>query len=78
MTAQQAAKEYPNCKSLKKKGNSVTVRTPTGTVVVPKNKEIYHRGSCKFGVYSEALDKKRYHSGTKDKLGKGNRRQTKY
>ena len=76
MTAQQAKKEMGDiCNSIKKKGNQVTMRNGQGKkVTVSKNKEVYHRGHCRFGVYSESLDKAR--GSGKDKLGKGNRRQT--
>lgn len=77
MTAQQAVKEYGGgCKSIKKKGNSVTLRNPKGRkTTVSKNQDVYHRGNCKFGVYSEANDRARYHRGAKDKVGKGSSRQ---
>lgn len=76
MTAQQAAKEYGgSCKSIRKHGNEVTLKNGQGRkVTIPKNKEVYHRGGCDFGVYSESTDHARHKRGAKERVGRGSSR----
>src|SRR6056297_559992 len=73
MTAQQAKKEYgKKYKSIKSKGNSVTLKNSEGKkTTVGKNAKVYHRGKGNFGVYSQAKDKKVSASGVNQRFGKG-------
>jgi len=52
MTAQQAKKELgKKVKTIKKSGNSITLRNSSGNEVsVSKNTQVYHRGRGKFGI----------------------------
>jgi signal peptidase I len=77
MTAQQAKREYKKFRSIKKRGNTITLKNSSGEkVTVNKNARVYHRGHGKFGLYSNADDAKRYKPGAIDRVGKGSRRHT--
>jgi len=79
MSAQQAKREYPHLRSIKKSGNNVTLKNSAGKKVrVSKNTEVYHRGHGRFGIYSHAEDAARYKRGSRDRVGKGGYRQTKH
>lgn len=61
MSAQEAKKEYTKIRSIKKKGNNITLKNSAGKkTTVSKNTRVYHRGHGNFGIYSNAVDKARY------------------
>ena len=81
MSAQEAKKEYSKIRSIKKRGNNITLKNSQGNKVsVSKNTRVYHRGHGKFGIYSHARDEARYNPRSlhnrrgEGRVGKGSNR----